>query len=73
MSVSYDRLRVIMAKYKIKLGTLRKETGSTTTEIAKINKDVYVKLETAVKITKYISKIVGRRVRIEDLMEFKED
>jgi len=72
MSVSYDKLRNILRIYKIKHYTLRKETGLTTSEIAKINKDMYLTLQSAEQIARYLSTVTGKRVRIDDLMEFKE-
>ena len=73
MSVNYDKLRVIMTRYRITGEMLRKETGITTTEAAKINKDIFLTLPSAVKITRYISKVTEKRFRIEDIMDFKDD
>jgi hypothetical protein len=72
MSVNYDKLRMIMTKYRITGEMLRKETGITTTEAAKINKDIFLTLPSAIKIANYISKVVGKSVRIEDIMDFKD-
>jgi predicted transcriptional regulator len=70
MSVSYEKLRIIMTKYRITGEMLRKETGISTTEAAKINKDIYMTMESTERITRYLSRVMGRRVWVDDILNF---
>jgi DNA-binding Xre family transcriptional regulator len=73
MSVSYEKLRIIMAKYRISGEMLRKETSISTTEAAKINKDVYMTLQSLERITRYLTQVVKRRVKVDDIITFVDD
>ncbi len=68
--VSYEKLRMIMTKYKIKQYTLRAKTGISISEAVKINKDEYMTLQSIERITKYLSGVLGRKVRVEDILTF---
>jgi DNA-binding Xre family transcriptional regulator len=73
MSVSYAKLREIMIKYKIQHEAMRKATGCTTSEIAKINKDEYMTLQSLERITRYLTQIVKHRVKVDDILTFLDD
>lgn len=73
MSVSYAKLRELMVKYKIQHEVMRKEADVTTSEIAKIKKDQYMTLQSLERITRYLTIVVGQRVKIDDILTFIDD
>jgi DNA-binding Xre family transcriptional regulator len=73
MSVSYAKLREIMIKNKIKHEVMRLATGCTTSEIAKINKDEYMTLQSLESVTKYLSGILKQSVGVDDIISFIDD
>jgi DNA-binding Xre family transcriptional regulator len=73
MGVSYEKLRMMMAKHKIKGWMLREKTGISATEAAKINKDVYMTMQSTEKILKYLSQVSNKPMRVEDILTFIDD
>ena len=72
MGVSYLKLREILRISKIKHYMIHDDTGITHDELAKINKDQYMTLQSAEIITRYLSEKLDKQFIIEDLMEFKK-
>lgn len=57
-----------MTKYRITGEMLRHETGITTSEAAKINKDTYMTLQSLERIVKYLSKKLSHNVGIDNIV-----
>lgn len=65
--ISYEGIRVLLAKKGLKFKYLREELKINPNTIASINKDEYVSMDTLVRIATHFDVDIG------DLVEIKKD
>jgi DNA-binding Xre family transcriptional regulator len=70
MPISYMKLRKLLVEYDITHEKLRKGTGLTTTEVAKIRKGNYMNLQSIELIIKYLNQTTGKKLKIDDILDF---
>jgi DNA-binding Xre family transcriptional regulator len=73
VGVSYLKLREMKRVNKIRNYMIHNATGITHDELAKINKDEYMTLQSIERILKYLSTVLNRQIKIEDILDFVDD
>jgi DNA-binding Xre family transcriptional regulator len=66
-------MRILLAKYRIKYTDLHIKAGLTNAEVAKINKDEYLTLQSVERAVKYISEVSKRQIKVDNILTFNDE